>query len=64
MSKLPSLDMVRRIEDAAAALIATGTPNPTKAQVRDHLGGGSLATISVLCSGVPDRLGWRRRSWR
>ncbi|EDW0540075.1 hypothetical protein S876_004555, partial [Salmonella enterica] len=26
MSKLPSPDMVRRIEDAAAALIAAGTP--------------------------------------
>ncbi|EIR9014907.1 DNA-binding protein, partial [Salmonella enterica] len=45
MSKLPSPDMVRRIEDAAAALIAAGTPNPTNVQVRDHLGGGSLATI-------------------
>ncbi|EBS4877595.1 DNA-binding protein [Salmonella enterica subsp. diarizonae serovar 50:z52:z35] len=48
MSKLPSPDMVRRIEDAAAALIASGTPNPTNVQVRDHLGGGSLATISPV----------------
>lgn len=48
MSKLPSPDMVRRIEDAAAALIAAGTPNPTNIQVRDHLGGGSLATISPV----------------
>lgn len=48
MSKLPSPDTVRRIEDAAAALIATGTPNPTNVQVRDHLGGGSLATISPV----------------
>lgn len=48
MSKLPSPDMVRRIEDAAAALIAAGTPNPTNVQVRDHLGGGSLATISPV----------------
>ncbi|HEY2452401.1 MAG TPA: DNA-binding protein [Scandinavium sp.] len=48
MSKLPSPDMVRRIEDAAAALIATGIPNPTNVQVRDHLGGGSLATISPV----------------
>ncbi|EKS2272060.1 DNA-binding protein, partial [Salmonella enterica] len=48
MSKLPSPDMVRRIEDAAAALIAAGTPNPTNVQVRDHLGSGSLATISPV----------------
>ncbi|EPA7564275.1 DNA-binding protein [Salmonella enterica subsp. enterica] len=48
MSKLPSPDMIRRIEDAAAALIAAGTPNPTNVQVRDHLGGGSLATISPV----------------
>lgn len=48
MSKLPSPDMVRRIEDAAAALIAAGTPNPTNVQVRDHLGGGSLTTISPV----------------
>lgn len=48
MSKLPSPEMVRRIEDAAAALIAAGTPNPTNVQVRDHLGGGSLATISPV----------------
>jgi chromosome segregation ATPase len=48
MSKLPSPDMVRRIEDAAAALIAAGTPNPTNMQVRDHLGSGSLATISPV----------------
>ncbi|EJA5030519.1 DNA-binding protein [Salmonella enterica] len=48
MSKLPSPDMVRRIEDAAAALIAAGTPNPTNARVRDHLGGGSLASISPV----------------
>lgn len=47
MSKLPSPDMVRRIEDAAAALIAAGTP-PTNVQVRDHFGGGSLATISPV----------------
>ncbi|EJP7814134.1 DNA-binding protein [Escherichia coli] len=48
MSKLPSHDMVRRIEDAAAALIAAGTPNPTNVQVRNHLGSGSLATISPV----------------
>ncbi|EED2673234.1 DNA-binding protein [Salmonella enterica] len=48
MNRLPSPDMVRRIEDAAAALIAAGTPNPTNVQVRDHLGGGSLATISPV----------------
>lgn len=40
--------MIRRIEDAAAALIAAGTPTPTNVQVRDHLGGGSLATISPV----------------
>ncbi|HFD9223438.1 TPA: DNA-binding protein [Salmonella enterica] len=48
MSKLPSPDMVRRIEDAAAALIAAGIPYPTNLRVRDHLGGGSLATISPV----------------
>ncbi|EBX6497347.1 hypothetical protein DSS19_20210 [Salmonella enterica subsp. enterica serovar Abony] len=55
MSKLPSPDMVRRIEDAAAALIAAGTPNPTNVQVRDHLGGGSLATISPVMRAFRDR---------
>lgn len=44
---LPS-DTVRRIEDAAAALIAAGTPNPTNEQVRQHLGGGSLSHISPV----------------
>jgi hypothetical protein len=39
---------VRRIEDAAAALIAVGTPNPTNEQVRQHLGGGSLSHISPV----------------
>lgn len=39
---------VRRIEDAAAALIAAGTPNPTNEQVRQHLGGGSLSHISPV----------------
>ncbi|SMG61851.1 replication region DNA-binding N-term [Cedecea sp. NFIX57] len=56
MSKLPSPDMVRRIEDAAAALIAAGTPNPTNTQVRDHLGGGSLATISPVMRAFRARL--------
>lgn len=32
MSTLPT-ETVRRIEDAAAALIAAGTPNPTNEQV-------------------------------
>ncbi|WP_244559749.1 DNA-binding protein, partial [Escherichia coli] len=41
-------DTVRRIEDAAAALIAAGTPNPTNEQVRQHLGGGSLSHISPV----------------
>lgn len=44
----PSPDTVRRIEDAAAALIAAGTPNPTNEQVRAHLGGGSLSHISPV----------------
>ena len=44
----PSPDTVRRIEDAAAALIAAGTPNPTNEQVRQHLGGGSLSHISPV----------------
>nr|SAY46534.1 Uncharacterised protein [Serratia marcescens] len=43
-----SPDTVRRIEDAAAALIAAGTPNPTNEQVRAHLGGGSLSHISPV----------------
>ncbi|EPG8407003.1 DNA-binding protein [Klebsiella pneumoniae] len=43
-----SSDTVRRIEDAAAALIAAGTPNPTNEQVRQHLGGGSLSHISPV----------------
>lgn len=47
MSRLPP-DTVRRIEDAAAALIAAGTPNPTNEQVRQHLGGGSLSHISPV----------------
>lgn len=37
-----SPDTVRRIEDAAPALIAAGIPNPTNEQVRQHPGGGSL----------------------
>ncbi|WP_411752394.1 DNA-binding protein [Serratia sp. (in: enterobacteria)] len=41
-------DTVRRIEDAAASLIAAGTPNPTNEQVRQHLGGGSLSHISPV----------------
>ncbi|MGM8330288.1 DNA-binding protein [Enterobacter hormaechei subsp. xiangfangensis] len=43
-----SPDTVRRIEDAVAALIAAGTPNPTNEQVRQHLGGGSLSHISPV----------------
>ncbi|WP_320699962.1 DNA-binding protein [Enterobacter bugandensis] len=43
-----SPDTVRRIEDAAAALIAAGIPNPTNEQVRQHLGGGSLSHISPV----------------
>ncbi|WP_032697808.1 DNA-binding protein [Raoultella planticola] len=43
-----SPDTVRRIEDAAAALIAAGNPNPTNEQVRAHLGGGSLSHISPV----------------
>lgn len=47
MHQLPP-DTVRRIEDAAAALIAAGTANPTNDQVRQHLGGGSLSHISPV----------------
>ncbi|MET5964012.1 DNA-binding protein [Citrobacter amalonaticus] len=47
MSTLPP-ETVRRIEDAAAALIAAGNPNPTNEQVRRHLGGGSLSHISPV----------------
>ncbi|EBB2055483.1 hypothetical protein CC014_26140 [Salmonella enterica] len=61
MNRLPSPDMVRRIEDAAAALIAAGTPNPTNVQVRDHLGGGSLATISPVMRAFRARQ--REQAW-
>lgn len=47
MMNLPA-DTVRRIEDAAAALIAAGNPTPTNDQVRAHLGGGSLSHISPV----------------
>lgn len=47
-SKPPSPDMIRRIEDAAMALIAEGIPYPTNAQVRDRLGSGSFGTISPV----------------
>ncbi|MDU1953683.1 MAG: DNA-binding protein [Atlantibacter hermannii] len=43
-----SPDTVRRIDDAAAALIAAGNLNPTNEQVRQHLGGGSLSHISPV----------------
>lgn len=43
-----SPDTVRRIEDAAATLIAAGNLNPTNEQVRQHLGGGSLSHISPV----------------
>ncbi len=47
MNTLPA-DAVRRIEDAAAALITADNPNPTNDQVRAHLGGGSLSHISPV----------------
>ncbi|WP_323612619.1 DNA-binding protein [Pectobacterium versatile] len=53
---LPAPEMVRRIEDAAAALIAAGTPNPTNEQVRQHLGGGSLSHISPVMRAFRARL--------
>ncbi|MEA9392649.1 DNA-binding protein [Acerihabitans sp. TG2] len=43
-----SPETVRRIEDAAASLIAAGNPTPTNEQVRQHLGGGSLSHISPV----------------
>lgn len=51
-----SPDTVRRIEDAAAALIAAGTPTPTNEQVRQHLGGGSLSHISPVMRAFRARL--------
>jgi chromosome segregation ATPase len=51
-----SPDTVRRIEDAAAALIAAGTPTPTNEQVRAHLGGGSLSHISPVMRAFRARL--------
>lgn len=67
-----SPDTVRRIEDAAAALIAAGTPNPTNEQVRQHLGGGSLSHISPVMRAFRAASASRplsrprpcRRSWR
>lgn len=55
MSNVPP-DITRRIEDAAAALIAAGTPNPTNDQVRTHLGGGSLSHISPVMRAFRSRL--------
>jgi len=55
MSTLPP-ETVRRIEDAAAALIAAGNPNPTNEQVRQHLGGGSLSHISPVMRAFRARL--------
>lgn len=51
MSHVPP-DITRRIEDAAAALIAAGTPNPTNDQVRQHLG----AAISPVMRAFRARL--------
>lgn len=55
MSYVPP-DITLRIEDAAAALIAAGTPNPTNDQVRTHLGGGSLSHISPVMRAFRSRL--------
>ncbi|WP_337993713.1 DNA-binding protein [Pectobacterium carotovorum] len=55
MTAIPA-DTTRRIEDAAAALIAAGTPNPTNEQVRQHLGGGSLSHISPVMRAFRARL--------
>ncbi|HGM7056991.1 DNA-binding protein [Serratia marcescens] len=51
-----SPDIVRRIEDAAAALIAAGNATPTNEQVRQHLGGGSLSHISPVMRAFRARL--------
>lgn len=53
--------MVCRIEDAAAALIAAGIPQPTNVQVRYHLSGGSLATISQVMREFRTRQGEQAR---
>lgn len=55
MSNVPP-DITRRIEDAAAALIDAGTPNPTNDQVRTHLSGGSLSHISPVMRAFRARL--------
>ncbi|MEQ9883172.1 DNA-binding protein [Pectobacterium brasiliense] len=55
MTAIPA-DTARRIEDAAAALIAAGNPNPTNEQVRQHLGGGSLSHISPVMRAFRTRL--------
>lgn len=50
LSRTPSAAL-----NAAAALIAAGTLNPTNEQVRQHLGGGSLSHISpVMRVPAPD----------
>lgn len=53
---LPSPEIVRRIEDAAAALMAAGNASPTNEQVRAHLGGGSLSHISPVMRALRARL--------
>ncbi|MEJ5074350.1 DNA-binding protein [Enterobacter ludwigii] len=63
MSNVPP-DITRRIEDAAAALIAAGTPNPTNDQVRTHLSGGSLSHISPVMRAFRTRLREQREETR
>lgn len=50
-------DTVRRIEEAAAALIAAGNPNPTNEQVCAHLGAARTGRRRYR----PGRPGARRR---
>lgn len=50
-----------RIEDAAAVLIADGTPNPANVRGRDNPGGGSLATILPVMRAYRVRLRERTR---
>lgn len=43
-------DTVSRIEDAARALIAAGTPSPTNVQAREYLKGGPCRPSPRSCA--------------
>lgn len=41
-------EVIRNIEDAASSIISAGNPNPTNAQILEHLGGGNISVISPV----------------